>query len=391
MSAILIDGFELGGVREEEVTASAQASLQTSVVATGVYALEHDYTPDNPQAQYAFTQIVGANDNFFHFRVRITALPAVTTELLTIGSGGNTRRKIQINTSGNIIITDGANSVTSSTALAINTWYRIEAECRWTIGDPYDELKINGSSEGSATNLSAGGGGGLNPLTLGDNQKNETKANCIIYIDDFYINSSAGSTNNSWPGNIKILASIPIGQSPDSGYNDFTGSPNNTNKYLNWDEIPHDGDFSYNEGPAGNPPWEQLSTFQSASTVGLAAGDTIVAVATKVLANLNSTQTNTGDILVRDNSTDYTTDIALNGDSLYHYFRRIDDIAPRGSVWTQAIFNSFQAGAQVASGQVSGAAHRYTHVSCHIAYTPAVAGGDVVWSKMRPGGFWSPF
>ena len=375
MAAIKINGSETFNNLEDIASIQAQAAMVTTPVASGSRAWSYDYTPTDPRAEVGYKTLACTTDKFFHIRVRISATPAATVVVLRIGTGGTNKRAIRINTSGQVEIFDYTNGVlvTSSTVLSVNTYYRIEAQLDWTVGSPNDELKINGTSEGSSTGGSTSASSGLNPLILGDDQKGDTKSNCIVYTDDFVIFDTSGSVNNSWVGDVKVLGAVPIGQSPDSGYDDFTGSPDATNKYNNWDERGNDGDTSYNQGPAGAPPWEQLSTIQSSSTIGLASGDTIVAVATKVVANLNNAQTNTGTILVRDNGTNYATDFVLNVDNLYYVYERIDDQAPRGSAWTQAIFDAFQIGAQIGSDQTSGAAHRFTQVTAQVAYTPAAS------------------
>ena len=75
-----------------------------------------------------------------------------------------------------------------------------------------------------------------------------------------------------WP-KVQVNRQLAIGEAG-GGFDGWTGTPDNTNQYTNWDDAAgNDGDTSYNAGASTS--LGQASTGQSAATVGI-SGNTIL-------------------------------------------------------------------------------------------------------------------
>jgi len=100
---------------------------------------------------------------------------------------------------GVLALTNVANSgtVTSSIALALNTWYRIEVRQLLSTSVGQLELLINGASQGALTGINTLNGVNMNSFEFGDNNDSGNES---LYYDDIAINDDSGTFQNSWPG-----------------------------------------------------------------------------------------------------------------------------------------------------------------------------------------------
>lgn len=102
-------------------------------------------------------------------------------------------------------------AVDTSTGIAMDAWMRVEVHYDTTPanGSEILEVKVDGTTIVSLTNLNYT----LKTIALYNWGVFNGSAGSIstedVYFDDFAVNSSAGSLNNSWVGDEKIVAAVP--------------------------------------------------------------------------------------------------------------------------------------------------------------------------------------
>lgn len=126
---------------------------------------------------------------------------------------------------GNSVATPSGGTVvgTYGTALSLNTWYRLELAISIGTGSiDYLEGKIDGVTFASGTNLAISdtvpNGGGFQGDTFADS----------AWFDDVAINDSTGTSQNTWPGDGKVVLLLPISDNAKgTGWtNDAAGTTN---------------------------------------------------------------------------------------------------------------------------------------------------------------------
>ncbi len=137
-------------------------------------------------------------------------------------------------------ITNG--SVTGSTSggsLRVNQWYLIEVYFKLDAVAGAIQVKIDGVSEYSY----AGNTRQSYPASVQDVYG--YAAGSVMYWDDLALNDTSGGSDNSWCGDGYVECLIPDGNGDRS---DLLGSDGNkVDNYLQVDEVPSDGDTTYNE------------------------------------------------------------------------------------------------------------------------------------------------
>ncbi len=123
----------------------------------------------------------------------------------------------------------------SAVTVAVGTLYRVELSATYnatllTGG----ELQINGMSVGSVSGLSLTPGAGNETYQAG--WIDASMGNSIsCYLDDIAINDNTGSAQNSWPGDSKIVLSLPISDKARGSW--VSGSGSGTGTTNLWDAI----------------------------------------------------------------------------------------------------------------------------------------------------------
>lgn len=152
---------------------------------------------------------VASNDRWYYFRTyfRFSAAPSAQFAFITVEGGtSNHLLEVKLNTDRTIRMyrASGATAVGSaSSALSVDTWYRVEVginvPASGTSGQC--ELRIDGTTVASGTaDLT---NGAPRYWILGDYNFVSPGINC--YFDDVALNDDQGSSQNSWPGDGKIL------------------------------------------------------------------------------------------------------------------------------------------------------------------------------------------
>jgi hypothetical protein len=169
---------------------------------------------------------------------------------------------------------------------------------------------------------------------------------CTPLTDDFCVISDydSGDGCNTKPAEPpRIYGGHPISGTPT--YNDFGGSPEGTNKYLNWDDgnsepRNDDGDSSYNEsGGAAVGPVRQTSELED-DVVG---SDDILGVG--FFQHYRVPTGNNGDIkhLIVADGAETEADLVVS--STYRSHAHFMAKTPAGNAWTESLLNGAEYGA----------------------------------------------
>jgi len=153
-----------------------------------------------------------------------------------------------------------------SAALSNDTWYRLELSFNPATGAV--EARIDGTSFASGSTAT----GSWSRIIVGVITGTPTGD---MYVDDVAVNDDSGSFQNTWPGSGKIIVLKPNAAGDNTGLT--TGVSDNTNHYLNVDEVTPDDDTSYNQTSTAS----QIDDYNLEAS-GLGASDIINVVAVGV-------------------------------------------------------------------------------------------------------------
>lgn len=219
---------------------------------------------------------------------------------------------------------------TGTTVHSSGIWAYLELKA--TINDSTGayELKINGVSEFSASNVDTRNGGTsgvVDSVGLGGNNG--------VY-DDFYICDTSGATNNNFLGDCRIDTLLPSG---DGNYTQFTPSTG-TAHYATVDEsTPNTTDYNYSStsGDRDSYTFPDLAGLTSQTIYGIQ----INAAALKSDSGSRSLGT-----MSRLSGTDKDGSGAALGTSLA-YISEIQETDPASAAWTEANINAAEFGVKV--------------------------------------------
>lgn len=333
MAAILsATGFETGGA--DEVTLSGDATIQSSLKRSGSYAGRCNGTTAN-----TFIDVLGLDTNgapatfsaataYYRFYFRYAALTSGTgtaniasfrdttnafKAVLDIAETEHTdARKLVLYSSSAAVIGTG------STALQVDTWYRIEVRIPTGASTNY-EVRVDGTTEipsGTAHNFLSNNNARLR-LT------NEETTGRDYYFDDILISDSG------FPGAGVGLMAVPNG---DGNYTAWgTGQAENVN------EKPHDSDTTFTSTSTAGTQAETFA-MQNFNATGI---NTVKPI---VVARNASGATNIGSLRLRSGTTDNDTTAADPG-ATYVARAEIHDVDPNTTAtWTESGINAAEVG-----------------------------------------------
>src|SRR3990167_107864 len=212
MARLFSSGFELNDLTSGvEITSSTGAadSIVTTPVRSGTYSYRVAPGANIGYVLYVFKSVNTADGFFFRFYIYIAGTPANQNDIFQVlQDNGNNKVEIKINTDRTLELwnaEDNAQVGSDSSALSLNTWYRIElkVDCT-TISSTAIEGKIDGTSFASGTiNLA----NGISTLVFGLVEA----ATADLFFDDIAINDDSGSFQNSYPGEGSIIHLRPSG------------------------------------------------------------------------------------------------------------------------------------------------------------------------------------
>lgn len=298
MSRRFHTGLEWGSVTDGNVlTSGAVGTIDATSARSGAFG--HHITlsaATRTGLAKPFESANAARHWFTRFYLYIVAAPNVNSSVFQIGSGADASghaMSVRLNTDRTLALVDEDGDIGSSSALSLDTWFRIEVEFDNTpaSGSHVGRLRIDGTNVVEATNravatLPRGVAWGGNVYTSASASSGEW------YIDDVAVNDTSNSHQTSWPGSGKILALLPNADGTTTnrgtqGTDWDTGPTTGQTALAQVDEaMPPDDDTSYltllaTSAGTTDPP-VMLFNVESATGKGVASGDTIKLVAVRL-------------------------------------------------------------------------------------------------------------
>jgi hypothetical protein len=208
------------------------------------------YAP--PGGITANTSIVGATARSYFLRVYVfipSALSSTVQFQILQSIQGYEARIAADRTVGLFASNAGTQIGSSSAALSLSTWHRIEVRAKINTGAADEaELLVNGvqiavTTTGSETDTAP------DRINIANNSSNPT-----IYLDDIAFNDDTGASQNSWPGDGKLVLALPISDNAvGTGWTLGTGTAISSNGWSAVDNTPPLG--VANVG-AGSDQWQ---------------------------------------------------------------------------------------------------------------------------------------
>jgi hypothetical protein len=261
-----------------------------------------------------------------------TWLSGGTIELIKLRGGGTTN--VALRTSpGNPLWLYDPKTITilasGSTTLTLNTWYLIELHIRIGVNGLV-ECRLNGLPEFSYS------GNTTNTPFIDGVYMDASSVN--YYLDDFIINDTTGSINNSWMGGCKIVTLRPIGAGSSTQWIPSAGS--------NWDcvdETPPSATDYISSTTAGALDLYDIAPLPD----GVSSSATIRSVIVTALAQRAGLSTSYFYDAIRINGSNYFSPLYGTG-PVYSPFSYIMDLNPAtGVTWLFSEVNTIEAGVKL--------------------------------------------
>lgn len=321
MARIWSCGFELQSATSgmEWDTTTGSPTINTTTKRSGAASLRC-----NPTAATAFIQqaILAADTTTAHYILRaniyIASAPSARTTL--IGWSDSTYTVgIALNTNLTLVQSDGtAVSATTSSALSLNTWYRLELD--YNDSTNVMVTYLDGVQFDSTTGTYDVGGGHLAYFGV------ITAATTDIYFDDLAVNDTTGTAQTGLPGAGQIVHLKPNAVGDNFGFATATGgTAGAVNNFTRVSETTPDDTTTYNNTTATGTTTTDDFNVTDTATAGMPYGSMVTLV--QVGQRAGSSATTTASIVTR-----------LTGMSLADRFLRTVSsgwgTADTGDLWT---------------------------------------------------------
>jgi len=253
-------GFELNsltaGVELSHVN-TGTSSISTTTKRSGDYAFRSNPSAATGYMTHQFLASAGTANFFLRFYLRITTAPGGLTIIARItNSGGANNMEIRLNSNRtlemwyNDSVAGFAQGGSDSSALSLDTWYRIEMDFSSSRAVAYldgTQFAIHGAFPG------------LSPserFMLGAFTASTT---CDLFFDDVAFNDTSGSFQTGLPGAGSILHMQPNAAGDNTQFTPLSGS-----NWENVDEVTPDNGTTYNYSSADSIDDFNLESFTNA-------------------------------------------------------------------------------------------------------------------------------
>lgn len=372
MARVRIWGAEMGDF-SDVIATSGTLSIVSSPVGTGTYALRVNPTTTGTgyaaikglisTGELASTSITFAT-GYYQFRFRYATKPGSNSEEICQVVSGATAIKatLRLTSTGTLDLynQDGTTlRATGSTVLSADTWYTLQLTIGTDSGGGVDdstyELKINGSSEYSGSNLDATAT--ANTGILLGKVTNRNSQTVDFFYDDVIIDDAA------YPDTSAVVGVLQ----PDSAGN-YSGATAGT--YADVDELPHDGDTTYLTWTSNTN--RHSAALESSATAGISG--TIVTVQPYGIGRKTTTSTRVLVLATRNGSTDSDSGTGSAIPTSYTFFGgKILATDPSDSgAWTTTKLDSLEVNARVSTPATT-TEHRVTAMGVMVEYIPAAS------------------
>ncbi len=269
MARLWSTGFELQtttvGV-EWTTTTNGTPAIETSIVHGGAAALRINNTTVAENIHHIVASAQGVR--YYRFYINMQAAPSAILEFISVLNSGSRKVSIRSTTGRALQLYNQEDSVqvgSDSSALTLNTWYRLELKIdSTTLASTAVEARLYAASAESTLLWNPSGTIDLladpNRLLVGLVAGNSTFD--MVY-DDIAVNDNSGTYQNSWPGAGQLCILRPNGAGDntqwtrggaDSGSNwgqvDET-TPNDVTDYVQSNTSGQIDDYTLTDTPAG--------------------------------------------------------------------------------------------------------------------------------------------
>lgn len=233
------------------------ASVSTVKVRSGNYA----WRSNNSGNTSGITQRLSGSDTsgpgYLRVYFNFTTLPSVKQRIMQFNNAANgLSARVDMYTDGTLVLMNSSNLPigTTTLALATNRWYRVELMSDATNNPGKLELRVDGVTVVKGNNDTQGSWA---RVRVGPNLNNSVTD---VYYDDIAVNNGTGASQNSWPGDGKLVLLSPSASGDSNQFKDTAGSAGTTNNYTLVDEQPpNDATDFVNSGTLNDTDWYGIS------------------------------------------------------------------------------------------------------------------------------------
>jgi hypothetical protein len=284
MATLLLTGAEWGSLAAEGPSASSGSVTATTAAArSGTYGFEQSAATGFA----TFTAGAPAAGAGIYTRcyLRLGGNPSGDRAVVELATSSASLLRVFVKSDRTLYLQNvpGAAQIGSvSAALTVGQWYRIEVYCKIGTG-AVDEatLRLDGTVVASSTTLALAEANVASRYRIGDGTN---APGTTISWDDIAVHDDTGASNNTWPGDGKIVLARP--SSDDTVNNFFEGSGSTqTNLWAAVDNLPPAGAVSASETATTNiesnsssGTAQYVANLPSYTALGVGASDTVLAV-----------------------------------------------------------------------------------------------------------------
>lgn len=355
MARLTTIGFEQNSTSNniEFTNNDGGTSIQTVTVRSGVYAAK-SVAASGTSRGHRF-HFVSSNSTAAHFLrayINIEAYPSGDTNIIGFQQTNNTyQAHIKLTSTGELKLHDIVGQIGSnSSALALNTWYRIELRCDQSGGaaNHIVEAQIDGSTFATASNRTMTAG--IARFSIGANMSSEAVGTGTWYWDDIALNNGSGSYQTSYPGAGNVVCIRPSVAGDANAWSDTANAGGTTNNYTLVDEFPPNDvtDFVqsvvlnaedlYNLTTGGIVSTDTINLVQLYARFRNGTADATTAFKSQIIKDSGGTKAQSSAIIPNSTSwrTNTTSDPAIPMLTLYQDPDSVD--------WTPTTIDTMQAG-----------------------------------------------
>ena len=261
-----------------------------------------------------------------------------TQRIAAFREGATSHLGLEVTSVGSIVVKRGTTDLTELGLLIVqDVWYYIEL--KGTMHDTTGswELRLNGVSIGSDTNVDtqAGGTGVIDNMILRGGSASTSRT---IY-DDWYFADTSGSDNNDFLGVIKVKSMHP---DTDGDLEDWTTSTGTDSTALIDELSPADDDTTYIE--SSTTADTTLANYASVPSGTASIKGIVISTHARTTDATNFDLINT----VKQGGTEYPQSAQTISNQTYaHYDNIIENDPNTTTAWTESGLNSVQTGVEV--------------------------------------------
>lgn len=338
MTRLFHTGWELGSLIPTFNKNNTNGTIKTDIVRNGTYSFEAttSYGFDGPGSRdYGYQLASAIAEGYIRVPFYCTAIANTRKIVYFTDSADGNQCGLSVNsTTGKLQVQlgDGTVIATATDALTLNVWPLIDIHFLINNTTGVFDVKVNGGTSGQGLTFA-----GDTQLTANANVGYVYLANNQGRYDDFAMNDTAGSLNNSWIGEGRSGVMVPSGAGTTTQL-----TRGGTDSGANWsqaEEIPTDDVTTYNYDSAGT---NQKDTYAMGNLSNVASVNAVMQYAR---AQKNDAGTGNFRHVIRSGGTDYDngSDIALT-ESWAWYKRMLETDPATSAAWTAANLDAVEAG-----------------------------------------------